>query len=309
MKEAEIALDSVAPYNFFLSTRLFAARNSTAKDCFRVALRPGGKAALISVTDQGSVNHPEVRMRARAMHSLTNVQIKEAKTLTESILNLSLDLLPFYRYVSDDSVLGPFTDALRGLKPRKTPTVFEALVRAILEQQISLVAAYHLQDKLIRAYGERLPLEEETFFLFPTPEQLSRGTEEDLRACGLSRNKASYILDIAREVAAGSFRVEDLAKEKNTEVILSVLTEVRGVGTWTAEMVMLRGIGRYEAFPAEDLGLRKALSHFYHAGEVFMDIEEARQRAEPWGPWKGLAGFYLIAAELSGLGPGHMSGP
>ena len=66
-------------------------------------------------------------------------------------------------------------------------------------------------------------------------------------------------------------------------------------------MIMLRGIGRYEAFPADDLGLRRTLSYFYYGGEP-MDAEEARKLAEGWGCWKGLAGFYLIAAEILEIG-------
>jgi DNA-3-methyladenine glycosylase II len=300
MSDIRFALDSAPPYDFLLSTRLFSFGKTPAENCFRVALRLGRTAALVSVTGTGSVDQPEIGMTVRGDKSLTRSQIEEAKILTTSILNLSLDLMPFYQFVEEDPILSQITDQLRGLKPRKTPTVFESLVRSIIEQQISLIAAHHIQDRMIQAYGERLTLKEDTFYVFPNPEQLARSTEENLRACGLSRNKARYILGVAKAVAEGTFQVEDLRKEENASRVLSILKEIRGIGQWTAEMVMLRGIGKYSEFPADDLGLRKTLSHFYRKG-VLMNAEEARQLAERWGPWKGLAGFYLIATEMSDL--------
>jgi DNA-3-methyladenine glycosylase II len=295
-------LKSVAPYDFFLSNGLFPSDHTLADRSFRMAARFGGRTALISVTDLGSVEHPQIRMSVQAIHPISGDQIQAASILCDSILNLSLDLTPFYRSVSKDSVLGPITRRLRGLKPRKTPTIFEAVVRAILEQQISLAVAHRIQDRLIQTYGERLSLGKDVYYTFPDPAQLAEAREEDLRACGLSRNKATYIRSIARDVAGGSLRIEDLAKEKDTDRILSRLTEIRGIGTWTAEMVLLRGFGRYAAFPAADLGLRRTLSHFYRSENRSMSEEEARQLAEEWGSWKGLAGFYLIAAEITGKG-------
>jgi DNA-3-methyladenine glycosylase II len=303
MSGSGVALAAIAPYDFTLSTRLFSSAETAEEGCYRLATRIGDHPALISVNDHGSVDHPQVRMIVQANPPLPADQMEKLKLLTGSILNLALDLSPFYRSVKNDPVLGRITDLLRGLKPRKTPTIFESLVRSILEQQISLVAAHHIQERLIHAYGEPLSLEEGTFYVFPTPEKLARTSEEKLRGCGLSGKKASYIIGIAQDVVDGSFLIEDLAKEENFDSVLSELTTLRGVGEWTAEMVLLRGIGRYEAFPAGDLGLRKTLSHFYRSGKDVMEREEARHLAEQWGPWKGLAGFYLIAAEILGYAP------
>jgi 3-methyladenine DNA glycosylase/8-oxoguanine DNA glycosylase len=301
MTMSRVTLNPVPPYDFFLSTRLFSFADSPPKDCFQIALPLGEHPALISVIAAGTVDRPLLTMHIRAKNPLAGDQVREATELTASVLNLSLDLSPFYQSVKTDPVLESITGKLRGLKPRKTPTVFEALVRSILEQQISLIAAHRIQERLIHAYGTRLILDEVKFHVFPTPEQLSRASATELRALGLSKNKATYILDIAREVSEGIFPLEGLANEKDTDLLLSRLTEIRGVGEWTAEMVILRGIGRYDAFPATDLGLRRTLSNFYHGRDEVMSVAEVRHLTESWGFWKGLAGFYLIAAELTGI--------
>ncbi len=265
---------------------------------YQIALRVGDLPVLFSVMERGSTDRPDIRMRVQTTDPLTSAEVREAKNLAETILNLTLDLNRFYQVVQTDPVLRPLSVSLRGLKPRRISSVFEALVRSIIEQQISLVAAHHIQDNVIQAYGTRLSFGDGLWYIFPTAEDLARTTEEDLRACGLSRSKASYIHTIARDIVEGSVSVDNLIKEQDPAAIHSRLMEMKGVGDWTAEMVMLRGMGRYDVFPATDLGLRRILSHFYQNKEEPMDPESARRQAESWGPWKGLAGFYLIAAEI-----------
>jgi DNA-3-methyladenine glycosylase II len=297
----EVALSTVPPYDFHLSTALFASESHISlADLYGEVLRLEGIPVLALVRSTGSVDSPILQMEVKAKDPPCPARIEEARIIMQSVLNLSLDLSPFYSYIRNDPVLARITITLRGLKPRKTPTIFEVLVRSIIEQQISLSAAHRIQERLIHSFGEPLILGRETYFVFPTPETLALTTEEGLRNCGLSRNKASYIRGIARSITDGSFALEDLASEQEADIICSTLKAIRGVGNWTAEMVMLRGIGIYETFPADDLGLLRTLSRFYRTGEPITP-DEARELSDHWGPWKGLAAFYLIVAELQGL--------
>jgi DNA-3-methyladenine glycosylase II len=75
---------------------------------------------------------------------------------------------------------------------------------------------------------------------------------------------------------------------------------MRGVGVWTAELTLLRGLRRFDALPADDIGLRRVISHFYR-DDAKLSATEAREIASSWGEWKGLAGFYLIMAEILDL--------
>ncbi len=181
MNAAEDVLATVPPYNFLLSIRLFSHQAPYPNNKFQAAVRAEETPLLVSVTDLGSVDQPEIRMQVQALCPLTKQHLVEAKVLTTHMLNLPLDLTAFYRCIREDRVLGEVVHTLRGLKPRTTPTVFEALVRAIIEQQISLATAHRIQERVIQKYGQRFVIDERTWFLFPTPEDLAQSKEEELR--------------------------------------------------------------------------------------------------------------------------------
>jgi DNA-3-methyladenine glycosylase II len=118
----------------------------------------------------------------------------------------------------------------------------------------------------------------------------------------LSERKAEYIRNVASLVSEGKLDLEALKCWENTDEIIEELDKVRGVGVWTAELTMLRGMSKLEALPADDLGLRRTISHYYCGGKNITSAE-ARKIAENWGEWKGLAAYYLIVAEILGIEP------
>ena len=117
------------------------------------------------------------------------------------LFNLNLDLLPFYEAVKSDRIMLQITRRLWGLHSPSTATVFEALVDSIIEQQISLKAAWSMQRRLIETFGGALTLRGRTYFAFPVPEKLAAASIEQLRACGLSGRKAEYVQGVAKLVA------------------------------------------------------------------------------------------------------------
>ena len=88
-----------------------------------------------------------------------------------------------------------------------------------------------------------------------------------------------------------------MKNEKNPDRIISELDEIRGIGVWTAELTMLRGMQKLDALPADDLGIRRVISRYYCQGKP-IKTAEAREIAKTWGRWKGLAAYYLIIAEV-----------
>jgi DNA-3-methyladenine glycosylase II len=223
---------------------------------------------------------------------------RETKALVGRLFNLKLDLMPFYEFVKHDRIMAQITKRLWGLRSPSTATVFEALIDSVIEQQISLKAAWSMQRRLVEALGDALVWKNREYLAFPKPEKLAASSIEQLRACGLSSRKAEYVQGIGRLVTNG-LDLEALS-ERNEEKIIEELGKIRGVGVWTAEMTMIRGMQKFDAIPADDLGLRRVIAHYYYHGEKITG-DVARRTAQSWTGWRGLASFYLIIAQQLGV--------
>jgi DNA-3-methyladenine glycosylase II len=173
-------------------------------------------------------------------------------------------------------------------------------VDSIVEQQISLKVANSLENRIIKKFGETLDLEDTIYFAYPTPQRLASVSIEEFRQCGLSYRKAEYIKGTSQLITDGKLNLEKLKNYENSEQIIRELDKIRGIGVWTAELTMLRGMQRLEALPADDLGLRRVISRYYCDGKVISSAE-ARQIAKSWGEWKGLAAYYLVVADMKDI--------
>jgi len=189
-----------------------------------------------------------------------------------------------------------------GLKSPTTQFAFEALVDSIVEQQISLKVAHAFEKRVIKKWGDALYLDDEVYYAYPTPKSLAKATQQELRGIGLSERKAEYVKNVASLIAEGKLDLESLACGKTSNEVIEELDKIKGVGVWTAELTMLRGMQRLEALPADDLGLRRTIAHFY-CSDKEITSGQARDIAKNWGQWKGLAAFYLIVAEILAVEP------
>ncbi len=174
---------------------------------------------------------------------------------------------------------------------------------SVIEQQISLTAARRIENRLIRAAGNRAVFDGNTWYCYPTPGILAKTTDSTFRACGLTLRKGEYIRGISRDILAGNLDLEHFRNYPDTDSIISDLVKIRGVGRWTAELTILRGLHRSDAFPADDVGVRRFISQYYRKGEK-ISAAEARVFAERWGPWKGFVAYYLEVADFLGIQPG-----
>lgn len=299
----ELIIKPLPPFDFSLSAWIFSDGDPRVQryedGVYWHALRLGKRPVLIEVRSKGTVDEPVLSVSVEQDSSSSRSEKKAAKDLVRRIFNLDLDLLPFYEAVKGDPVLARITQRLRGLHSPTTATPFEALIDSITEQQISLVAAWSMQRKLIETFGDSLVLGEKSYRIFPAPERLAAASVEQLRGCGLSGRKAEYVRDVSKLVAEGALDLDVLAGRREDEII-DALSKIRGIGVWTAEMTLIRGMQKFDAIPADDLGLRKVISHYYYEGRVITGAE-ARSTAAQWKGWQGLASFYLILAEWKGL--------
>lgn len=211
------------------------------------------------------------------------------------ICGADLDLEAFYRAAKEDPVLGELAPRLHGLRPTLMPEPFEMLVGAICAQQVNMTFAFALRAALVRRYGTVIRVGGETLYAFPEPAALARARVRELRRMKFSGRKAEYIIGLARRIDEGELDLVALSARTNEEII-EALTAVRGLGRWTAEWFLARGLGRGDVCPAGDLAVRKAFAHFYNRGR---DLSERaiRRRAARWGAHQNLAVHYLLAGQ------------
>jgi DNA-3-methyladenine glycosylase II len=219
-----------------------------------------------------------------------------ANDLASWILSSDLDLRPLYE--ATDPTFAPLAGRLWGLKPLRTATVFEALVIAIIEQQIGLQVAAILQNRLVSRLGPAVKFKGIEFRAFPSPERFARLDPQDLRDLGLSMNKSRFILGIAEATVSKDPDLESLKKMK-TEEAREILLSMKGVGRWTADYVLLRGLGRLESVPIDDLGIRDAVGLLYKAGER-ATAREAEEILSRFGELAGVAAYYHLFARFQG---------
>jgi len=290
----------LSPFDFALSVMIFSdgdpqiRRYDNGK--FWQLIRVDGQLLLTTVTSAGTVEEPKLIVNLESDSSIRKSVVGEATGTAAFIFNLTFDLESFYRQVRRDPVIAELTCKLRGLRSPATATVFEALIDSIVEQQISLNVANKMEKRLTKEFGEKLVLGKETYYAYPEPNELASASISKLRDCGLSRRKGEFIKHISMMAEEGKLDLEGLKDHENTENIAAELDQIPGVGVWTAEMTIVRGMHRMEAFPADDIGLRRVIARYYRDGKE-VTSEEARKIARSWGTWKGLAGFYLIMAD------------
>lgn len=299
-----VTLTSNGPFSLDLSAQMFATGDEQVRRYlngeFSQVIKANNELILVKVKSEGTAEKPKVNVELHSANNITPKNTDAAQKMIEYIFNLNSDLTSFYKQVENDEVMKKIVTQLYGYKYPTAPTVFEALVDSIIEQQISIKVARGIEERVTKRFGDKLELDNETYFVFPTAQNIKEASISDIRGCGLSQRKAEYIYGVAELVTEGKLDLEELKNEDRSEEIIRELDAIKGIGVWTAELTMLRGMQRLEALPAEDLGIRRVISKYYCGGEA-IKAAEAREVAEAWGDWKGLAAFYLICAEANNI--------
>jgi DNA-3-methyladenine glycosylase II len=272
------------PYDFELSTGRYRAFGPDLANLWH-------EGALYRVVDER-----EVRIEAAPGGVDAEPLDEKIESVVRRLLGGPFELDPFYGFAALDAVLAPIVDRLRGLRPPLAPAPFESLVTSITAQQVSLRAAFAIRNRLIRRYGEQ-PLQQSVarsgVVAFPTREAVSAAEESDLVRLGFSRRKASYVVGLARS----DLDLDALASLPDDQV-RARLTVLPGIGEWTADWFLARHLARPRAWPAGDLGLRKAVSAFYGDG-VMLTTDEVRALGSRFDPFQNLTAHYLLTGWLT----------
>lgn len=281
-----ITLTPVGPYNLDLCLKVFATfspREGVDEGVLCVAVRIAGTPAVLEIR-QTRLHPPLLRVS-----SPQHVNRHALKEVAAWIVLADLDLTSFYTIARKDVRLRPVTRELYGLKFLRPASVFEMMVIAVTEQQISLSAAHSIRSRLLERFGRRI----DGLWLFPEPEDFSASSIDDLTLCGLSRRKAEYIRDIASSISESALDLNSL-KSMNDNEARALISGLRGFGPWSANYILIRGLGRTDAVPADDLGVRTVLGRYLGSGSR-MTAAEVERVLEPFRPYRGLATFYFLA--------------
>lgn len=300
-------LEPRAPFRLDLTAWALRRRAHNSIDrwdghVYRRALLLDGDAVGLSVTQSGPRDAPRL-----AVALLDGELHQRAETLRGSIdklLGLGVDLSAFAALAASDPLLDRLAWRLRGLKPPRFPTVFEAVVNGIACQQLSLAVGVHLLNRLTAAHGRAVPGDPDDLRAFPGPADLASVAPDELKGMGFSLSKARTIVAAAAAIVAGDLDLESLERVDD-DVAFERLTSLRGIGRWTAEYVMLRGLGRLHVFPGDDVGARNKLKRFFDIDGP-LDYDEIARLLSRWYPYAGIVYFHLLLDSLAegGLVPG-----
>ena len=265
--------------------------------CYVRLLDLGDTVALANVRSVGTVDQPELSVELTG-EDLADADGDAAARQITWLLGCDQDLRPFYDAVTGDPVLADVVGDFYGYHNTRTASVYEALVQAVMGQQIATNVARIIRSLLVENYGVRATLAGREWYAFPRAESLATAEVADLRQLKLSYRKAEYIQGIAQGAVDSGDNFASTHDLEDDEVVKRMVA-MRGVGQWTAQWVLVRALARPDGFPIGDLALRRTVSSLYFDGQ---EIDDAQLLAfsQRWSPWRSYATSYLFAALRSG---------
>ena len=214
----------------------------------------------------------------------------------QRMLGVDCDVTPFNRGAARIPWLRPLAIRMRGIKPPRYPTLWEAFVNAVAFQQLSLHAAAAIVARMVVELQPPIVHQGIVLYAFPTTGQFLGASERALRSAGLSSNKIATLRRVADAISAGVLDERTL-KDRPTADCLAVLGGIKGVGPWTATVVLLRGLGRLDLFPLNDTSVVKNLALLPGAAPAALPQALARLR-----PQQGMLYYHLLLARLETRG-------
>jgi DNA-3-methyladenine glycosylase II len=262
---------------------------------YRRTLVVKGRPTELAIRQEGPLAAPHLVVTATPSLR-TPIERQVVRLAIDRLLGTRIDLRDWYRMAEEHRRLRALADRFRGLKPPRFPTVFETLVNAFACQQLSLVVGLELLNRLAEVCDVRRGTGEHAHYAFPAARDVARVAPAKYHAIGFSRQKVRALLTLARGIDQGKVEVERLTLEDD-QPALAQLRELRGVGRWTSEYVLLRGLGRLHVLPGDDVGAQNNLARWLGRSAP-LDYDGVRRAVERWRPYAGMLYFHLL---LDGL--------
>jgi DNA-3-methyladenine glycosylase II len=301
MARTTIALPTHHPFRLDLTIWALRRRHRNTVDRwdnsqYSRVIVADGRPARVTAAQQPSVAEPTLRVTVESTEPISEQARREIGLLVHRMLGLDVDLRGFYELAGNDPVIGPLVERFRGMRPPRFATVFEGLINSIACQQVTLDLGITLLNRLSQRLGPQFVDQGEVLHAFPAADDLAGVPEDSIRELGFSRQKTRAIQQLADHVVDTVVNLERL-EELNNDRAVAELLRIHGIGRWSAEYVLLRGLGRLDTFPGDDVGAQNNLQRLFHlAGKPTYD--GIRQLTSPWHPYEGLVYFHLLLDKL-----------
>lgn len=284
------------PFRLDLTSWVLRRRPNNAWDSW-----DGGTYRRVLVIDGAPVDVSTVQRGDELVVTLSGARISsrlkdQIIAALKRLLGIEVDLSGFYRFAGSDKRLGPLAQRFRGFKPPRFLTLFEALVNGVTCQQLSLTVGIILLNRLVEHRGRELG----RGHAFPEPCDLKSADPEQLGRLGYSRNKARALIELSQAISEGRFEPNSFEQASDRDALAS-LQHLRGIGRWTAEYALLRGLGRTNVFPCDDIGARNNLEQWLGLRNP-LTYDSAKRVLRKWAPYSGLIYFHLLLDRLEYLG-------
>ncbi len=295
MSERSSRLVVEAPFHLEATVRVLQRRPTNpvewwTGDRYQRVLRTAGGLAVVEVEDRGTIDAPDLRLGLWG-EGAPATRARLVATVRR-ILGLDVDPRPLRRLVERERCLRSVALALRGMRPPRFADLFEAFANVVPFQQISLEAGLAVVGRLVERFGEVLERDGKRHRAFPTAGAVAEARIDRLMACGLSRRKAECLRSIARAIASGTLREEAIAAMP-TDAAIDALSELPGIGRWSAGLILLRGFGRLDVFPPGDVGATRGLGTLTR-----LDATELERLIERAGEFRGYLYFCALGGSL-----------
>ncbi len=301
MERISLDLNPAPPFRLDLTVWTLRRRPANIVDRWdgetyrRVLVADDGEPFEVAVTQSGPLDAPHLHVTVSRKKSNTEVKAQVISALAR-LLGSNLNLDGFYHLAEKDKDLRPLANQFRGFKPPRFQSYFETLVNAISCQQLTLTVGIRLLNSLVESYGPALKTDDGIFHAFPRPQDLADVDVEELRKMSFSYQKARYITGIAQSIVQGQLNLQELESLDDQKAI-DRLYNLKGVGRWTAEYFLLRGLGRTHIFPADDVGARNHLQRWLGFSEK-LNYDEVHKVLKRWDGYGGLVYFHLLLKSL-----------
>lgn len=298
--EKTFSLRSRPPFRLDLTAWALKRRESNIIDnwdgqCYQRVMIILGKPILVSVY-QKNIKLPTLIVTTH--RKVSALEVKDIKQNLKILLGLSYNAKNFYQLAANDKYLKGLVKKLMGLKPPQFLTLFESLCNAVACQQLSLNVGIELLNRLARGYGKRLKYNKKNYYAFPSPLSISKCNPKDLQKLGFSLKKSNVLIQIANNLKTQEAVLQKKFIKISDKNILTYLQSIKGIGRWSAEYVLLRGLGRLHIFPGDDVGAQKNLQKFLHLRKK-MDYGKVEKVIKPWFPYAGLIYFHLLLNNIN----------